>query len=651
MGTSAEIKQKAIALAEKTDVNSITPKEVGGIMYDLASHGENVLRNGGTLGIRKVYESVAAMEADSTNPKDFWGDPIKKGNLVVIYDGTTTGVDNNKIYAFMKPGWELATKLDAAYATKAETDAKLSELGQEVDKKVDKEEGKVLIDNNLNKKLSSLEFVSDDINLTSDFRIEGYDLSGFSFTKESDGIHLEKTTGNGADGGAWCFINFLLNNGVYWKKNHNYYVSFEMTTLKDSVGGGFNIVAKYDMPTPVGEFYVNKYSILGDRHRYAGALPIDKPSIDEHPDSNMLFFQLGLYGKNDEFEGILHNLYIVDLGEIGTKDYIEWADFDKIVSEKGFIESASMVKESYHAVVADGLSKKDIEMWGDSLTLMFPSRSLEEKTGRNVSVFGYGGMSSTYIRDLFLNNADKTKTQIIWVGRNNYAETDVVIDDIRDMVSTLEHNDFIIMCPPNGQWGSFGTNGEDGTGEMKGGDSYKNFLEIERRLQAEYPSNFLNIRKAIIEGWRMGNVKLLSDFVQPSVGDNVTIEVSDATFLTTYNSSDVTAFGENFMSKIRIGLNGKYDVYKVIEKVDNTHLTVKLEEINRISSGNTVGNIVDSGGTDSIKYLRCMQNADYMCWLYDTTLSTFRKDGIHMTEEGLELVVQIVSRKLSSIPS
>lgn len=129
MATSTEIKQRANTLADKTDVNSITPKEVGGIMYDLASHGENVLRNGGTLGIRKVYESVAAMEADSTNPKDFWGDPIKKGNLVVIYDGTTTGVDNNKIYAFMKPGWELATKLDAAYATKAETDAKLAELG------------------------------------------------------------------------------------------------------------------------------------------------------------------------------------------------------------------------------------------------------------------------------------------------------------------------------------------------------------------------------------------------------------------------------------------------------------------------------------------------------------------------------------------
>lgn len=128
MATSTEIKQRANTLADKTDVNSITPKEVGGIMYDLASHGENVLRNGGTLGIRKVYESVAAMEADSTNPKDFWGDPIKKGNLVVIYDGTTTGVDNNKIYAFMKPGWQIATHLDAGYATKAGLDAAIENV-------------------------------------------------------------------------------------------------------------------------------------------------------------------------------------------------------------------------------------------------------------------------------------------------------------------------------------------------------------------------------------------------------------------------------------------------------------------------------------------------------------------------------------------
>lgn len=129
METSEDIKKRALELSEKTDSNSITPKEVGGIMHDLASLGENAIRNGGTLGIRKVYESVAAMEVDNISPVDLWGNPIKKGNLVVIYDGTTTGTDNNKVYAFMNPGWELATYLDAGYATRSE----VRHLSDEVD--------------------------------------------------------------------------------------------------------------------------------------------------------------------------------------------------------------------------------------------------------------------------------------------------------------------------------------------------------------------------------------------------------------------------------------------------------------------------------------------------------------------------------------
>lgn len=315
----------------------------------------------------------------------------------------------------------------------------------------------------------------------------------------------------------------------------------------------------------------------------------------------------------------------------------------------GYKQSYGGVMDSEHsnsASVADRLKVKDIELWGDSLTEQNYGKYI---SGANVSVNGFGGKTSTYIRDKFLSDADKKATQVIWVGRNNYYEPDVVIDDIRDMVSALTHNNFIVMCPPNGYYGEFGTNGEDGTGEMKGGSTHSKFLELEKRLSEEYPSNFLNIRKAVIEGWRMGNVRLLSDFTQPSVGENVTIEVSDANFLTTYNSYDENKFGHEFVAKIRIGVNGSYDVYKIVEKVDDTHLTVQLEESNRIAVGSTVGNLTDSGGNSAVKYLRVMQNADYMCWLYDTTLSTFRKDGIHMTEDGLKLVAQIVSRKLASM--
>lgn len=120
MATSTDLKQRAQTLAAKTDINSIDPQEVGGLFYDLTGYAEDVQRNGGSLGIRKVYASVSAMEADSTSPKDMWGNPMRKGQLCVIYDGTTEGVDNNKVFAFKAPGWEIATQLDAGYATRGE---------------------------------------------------------------------------------------------------------------------------------------------------------------------------------------------------------------------------------------------------------------------------------------------------------------------------------------------------------------------------------------------------------------------------------------------------------------------------------------------------------------------------------------------------
>ena len=130
MATSTDLKQRAQTLAAKTDINSIDPQEVGGLFYDLTGYAEDVQRNGGSLGIRKVYASVSAMEADSTSPKDMWGNPMRKGQLCVIYDGTTEGVDNNKVFAFKAPGWEIATQLDAGYATRGE----LTELEGKTDK-------------------------------------------------------------------------------------------------------------------------------------------------------------------------------------------------------------------------------------------------------------------------------------------------------------------------------------------------------------------------------------------------------------------------------------------------------------------------------------------------------------------------------------
>lgn len=120
MATSADVKKRAKELAGKKNTNSVSPAEVGNLIYDNANYIEDVERNGGTLGIRKVYASIAALEADSAAPVDFWGNRMKKGNLVAIYDGTAGGVDNNKVFAFQKPGWKIVTELDAGYAVRGE---------------------------------------------------------------------------------------------------------------------------------------------------------------------------------------------------------------------------------------------------------------------------------------------------------------------------------------------------------------------------------------------------------------------------------------------------------------------------------------------------------------------------------------------------
>lgn len=117
---SSDIRRRAVELSEKTNSETISPQEVGGIMYDTVSYMEDVQRNSGSLGIRKTYTSISAMNAD-TNPKDSEGNPLKKGMLVNIYNpANASDPDNNKVYAYNAPGWVLTSKLDAGYATRTE---------------------------------------------------------------------------------------------------------------------------------------------------------------------------------------------------------------------------------------------------------------------------------------------------------------------------------------------------------------------------------------------------------------------------------------------------------------------------------------------------------------------------------------------------
>ena len=127
--TATELKKRAIALAEKTKIDSVTPEEVGQLSNDIVEYIENVEINGSSLGIRKTYTSVSAMEADSTAPKDDKGVLLRRGMLVNIYNQSDPdSADNGKVFSFQNPGWAFRGTVDAGYATKEE----LTELSNNV---------------------------------------------------------------------------------------------------------------------------------------------------------------------------------------------------------------------------------------------------------------------------------------------------------------------------------------------------------------------------------------------------------------------------------------------------------------------------------------------------------------------------------------
>ena len=127
--TATDLKKRAIALAEKTKIDSVTPEEVGQLSNDIVEYIENVEINGSSLGIRKTYTSVSAMEADSTAPKDDKGVLLRRGMLVNIYNQSDPdSADNGKVFSFQNPGWAFRGTVDAGYATKEE----LTELSDNV---------------------------------------------------------------------------------------------------------------------------------------------------------------------------------------------------------------------------------------------------------------------------------------------------------------------------------------------------------------------------------------------------------------------------------------------------------------------------------------------------------------------------------------
>ena len=111
MDTIYNLLKRAKELKEKSQVDSITPEEVGKLHEDTLAYIASLEQSTDGLGIKKVYQSKSAMEAD-TDPVGTNGKVLRYGQLVSIYDDAhADSSENGNIYAYQKPGWLLMGKV------------------------------------------------------------------------------------------------------------------------------------------------------------------------------------------------------------------------------------------------------------------------------------------------------------------------------------------------------------------------------------------------------------------------------------------------------------------------------------------------------------------------------------------------------------
>lgn len=104
------LQERANALRKRYLAASITPEEVGGLIADTLEFISLMERNTSSLGITKVYNSIAAMEGDKSPNVD--GKPLRQGQLVSIYNTENKAdIHNGDIYMYDKDGWSFVSNI------------------------------------------------------------------------------------------------------------------------------------------------------------------------------------------------------------------------------------------------------------------------------------------------------------------------------------------------------------------------------------------------------------------------------------------------------------------------------------------------------------------------------------------------------------
>ena len=216
--------------------------------------------------------------------------------------------------------------------------------------------GKDLIQNALIDKIENIDAEKYNYNMTHTKEISNNigSWSGFYIRKENGNIIVRKGAGSGVDNGAWCYLNFNLDNGFYWKKNHKYYVALDILVREDSHSTSeysrADLVPKFDNSHTVGSQQIMQYTKIGQRGIYKALITVDKENIDSYPDARRLYWQFGPQYRTDSvFDATVYNVCVYDLGEPGTEGYIDWYAVDNAVALKGIFPYECKVTYSVEA--------------------------------------------------------------------------------------------------------------------------------------------------------------------------------------------------------------------------------------------------------------------------------------------------------------
>lgn len=152
-------------------------------------------------------------------------------------------------------------------------------------------------------------------------------------------------------------------------------------------------------------------------------------------------------------------------------------------------------------------------MWGDSLTVNVDS-AVDAQTSYKIYNGGVGGEDSAEIKTRFLAASPERRREkvLIWVGTNGvYAS---VVADVAAMVAALDHDNYLIFPPMNGDYAS----------HRIGGADHDTIVGIGTSLAAVYGDKYFDIRGYLVSLYDPGVPQDVIDFADDIVPSSLRVD-------------------------------------------------------------------------------------------------------------------------------